>query len=159
MTSSRLIRAALLSAMLFLTGCGSSNLWQSLPFVGDLRERAVDDHGIDFVIRTRYGNHYDVQVKSFRLETGNSTPYVFMHKAKFQISPCLLLALVQFVAGETPTLWLVHSFVGGKPSPPLEGRDYECKKSMPEWGLTLSEKKRAQLAVGCRFDTVVSKLE
>src|SRR5664279_4402843 len=30
----------------------------------------MDNHGIDFVIRTQHGNHYDVQVKSFRLETG-----------------------------------------------------------------------------------------
>jgi hypothetical protein len=34
----------------------------------DVFTSEVDDHGIDFVIRTRQGNHYDVQVKSFRLD-------------------------------------------------------------------------------------------
>ncbi|MBN9658462.1 MAG: DUF4365 domain-containing protein [Acidobacteria bacterium] len=125
----------------------------------DVFTSEVDDHGIDFVVRTRNGDHYDVQVKSFRLESGKSTPYVFLQKSKFAIHPSLLLCLVQFVRGEAPTLWLVRSCVDGKPNPIFESRDYgEGKKSSPEWGLTLSRKKLALLCQGCSFGAVVSTL-
>jgi hypothetical protein len=66
---------------------------------GDVFASEVDDHGIDFVIRTRQGNRYDVQVKSFRIEAGKGTPYVFLQKSKFNVHPSLMLALVQFVRG------------------------------------------------------------
>ena len=46
----------------------------------------VDDHGIDFVVRTCNGDHYDVQVKSFRLEPGKNTPYVFLKKVEVRNS-------------------------------------------------------------------------
>jgi hypothetical protein len=65
----------------------------------DVFTAEVDDHGIDFVMRTREGNHYDVQVKSFRSQPGKTTPYVYLQKSKFKIHPSLLLALVQFVDG------------------------------------------------------------
>jgi hypothetical protein len=126
----------------------------------DVFSSEVDDHGIDFVIRTRQGNHYDVQVKSFRLEAGKGTPYVFLQKSKFVIHPSLLLVLVQFVAGEPPTLWLVQSCVLGQPNPIFESRDYgDGKKSLPEWGLTLSKKKLAMLSEGCSFHAVQESLE
>ena len=69
----------------------------------DVFTSEVDSHGIDFVVRTRGGVHFDVQVKSFRLKAGQ-TPYVFMQKSKFKIDPSLLLALVQFVVGQPPAL-------------------------------------------------------
>jgi hypothetical protein len=53
----------------------------------DVFTSEVDDHGIDFAVRTRQGNHYDVQVKSFRLEAGKGTPYVFLQKVKFNVHP------------------------------------------------------------------------
>jgi hypothetical protein len=125
----------------------------------DVFSSEVDDHGIDFVVRTRQGNHYDVQVKSVRLEPGKSTPYVFLQKSKFVVHPSLLLCLVQFVNGEAPTLWLVPSCVDGKPNPIFESRDYgEGKKSSPEWGLTLSKKKLALLCQNCSFGAVVGSL-
>jgi len=126
----------------------------------DVFTSEVDDHGIDFVIRTRQGDHYDVQVKSFRLEKGKSTPYVFVQKAKFKIHPSLLLVLVQFVAGEPPILYLVRSCVAGAPNPLFESRDYgPGRESAPEWGVTLSKKKLAALAQDCSFHAVVTGLE
>ncbi len=116
-------------------------------------------HGIDLVIRTRSGQHFDVQVKSFRLEAGKSTPYVFVQKHKFEVSPSLLLALVQFVDAEPPTLYLVPSCLGDVPNPVLESRDYgNGRVSLPEWGLTLSKKKLALLAQEWSFHSVVAAL-
>src|ERR1035438_3204084 len=66
----------------------------------DVFTSEVDDHGIDFVVRTRQGNHYDVQVKSFRLETGKGTPYVYLDKQTFRVDPRSLLVLVHFVNGQ-----------------------------------------------------------
>ena len=71
----------------------------------DVFTSEVDDHGIDFVVRTREGNHFDVQVKSFRVTPGGNTPYVFLEKDKFNIHPSRLLALVHFAKmNEPPTL-------------------------------------------------------
>jgi len=122
----------------------------------DVFTSEVDDHGIDFVVRTRAGRHYDVQVKSYRPA---SNKYVFLQKSKFPISPQSLLALVQFVNGEPATLFLVPSCVEGAPNPILQSRDYgEGKKSAPEWGLTLSKKNLAALAEGCEFGAAVKRL-
>lgn len=123
----------------------------------DVYASEVDDHGIDFVVRTRAGCHYDVQVKSYRPATNK---YAFLQKSKFLISPQSLLALVQFKEGEPATLFLVPSSIDGAPNPILESRDYgEGKKSAPEWGLTFSKKKLAVLAEEYGFGAVVSRLE
>lgn len=119
----------------------------------DVFTAEVDDHGIDFVVRTKNGNHFDVQVKSFRPETG----YVFLQKAKFRIHPSTLLVLVQFIDGAPPTLYLVRSCAGvdaNCPNPIFKGRDYDP----PEWGLTLSKKNLAALAKECSFHSVVASL-
>jgi|ERR1039457_2617337 hypothetical protein len=120
----------------------------------DVFTAEVDDHGIDLVVRTRQGNHYDIQVKSFRPQTG----YVFLQKTKFSIHPSSLLVLVQFINGEPPTLYLVRSCVGNDsncPNPILKGRDYDPT----EWGLTLSKKNLVALAQDCSFQAVVGSLE
>jgi hypothetical protein len=125
----------------------------------DVFTSEVDDHGIDFVVRTQNGNHYDVQVKSFSLK-GGTTPYVFLQKEKFKVHPSLLLALVQFVKGQAPTLWLLRSGLeAGMPHSLFESRDYVGKQSDPEWGLTLSKKKRARLEAECGFECVLTTLE
>ena len=125
----------------------------------DVFTSEVDDHGIDFVVRTGVGDHYGVQVKSFRHGPGKPGSYLYIQKRKFRIHPTLLLALVEFVPGEPPALHLLHSMVGGKPHPLLEDRPYgEGRKSEPEWGLTLSKRKLASLAMGCSFHAVVESL-
>lgn len=123
----------------------------------DVFTSEVDDHGIDFVVRTRAGKHYDIQVKSYRPAANK---YVFLQKSKFSIAPQSLLALVQFEDGKPAALFLVPSCIDGAPNPILESRDYgEGKKSAPEWGLTLSRKKLALLADECGFSARVSGLE
>src|SRR5665213_25810 len=78
----------------------------------DVYTSEVDDHGIDFVARTREGNHYDVQVKSLL-----RSKYVFLPKDRFRIHPSNLLALVLFVDGEPAKVFLVHSCVEDGPNP------------------------------------------
>lgn len=124
----------------------------------DVFTAEVDDHGIDFVVRTRAGNHYDVQVKSFRLPAVN-TPYVFVEKTKFKIHPSLLLLLVQFTEGQAPSLFLIHSSVNDRPNPIFASRDYgNGKQSAPEWGLSLSRRKLMILRTNCEFRSVLAKL-
>jgi len=122
----------------------------------DVFTSEVDDHGIDFVVRTCAGRHHDVQVKSYRYPANK---YVFLQKSKFPISPQSLLALVQFKDGEPAMLFLVPSCVDGAPNSILESRDYgDGKKSVPEWGLTLSKKKLARLEEEYGFGAIVSRL-
>jgi len=126
----------------------------------DVFTAEVDDHGIDLVLRTQQGRHFDVQVKSFRLDTKRGTPYVFLPKRKLVICPSFLLALVEFVDGQPATLFLMPSGLdSGDPNPIFESRDYgNGKKSEPEWGLTLSKRKLASLVAECSFRGVVQAL-
>jgi hypothetical protein len=49
---------------------------------------------------------------------------------------------------------------GNDPNPLFESRDFGSgKKSLPEWGLTLSKEKLATLAQDCQFDEIVRSLE
>jgi hypothetical protein len=125
----------------------------------DVFSSEVDNRGIDFVVRTQDANHFDIQVKSYRM-TGRNTPYVFMQKSKFVVRPSLLLALVQFVDGEAaPTLFLIRSLENDAPSPVLESRDYgEGRKSPPEWGLTMSRRKLEVLLKDHSFRSVALSL-
>jgi hypothetical protein len=125
----------------------------------DVFSSEVDNQSIYFFIRTRQGNHYDVLVKSFRVETGRGTPCVFVQKDQFKIHPSVLLVLVQFVVGEPPRLYLFRSCKVDKPNPVLENRNHKHgKKGLTAWCLTLSKKKLALLAQECSFHTMVAML-
>src|SRR5258708_7387477 len=96
----------------------------------DVFTSEVDDHGIDFVVRTRDGVHYDVQVKSYRTGTG----YVYLDR----LHPSLFLALVQFIDGEPPTLFLIQSSLTDEPNEMFKKCYYtEGGKRAFEWGLSL----------------------
>ena len=94
----------------------------------------VDDRGVDFVIR-KDDRYYDVQVKSAR-----GLNCIFFPKDKFNPRDNLLVAIVLFFDGEPPQLYLIPSKEWLKPNALLVSRDYEGKKSKPEWGLNLSKK-------------------
>lgn len=96
----------------------------------------VDDRGIDFVIRTDSGKHYDVQVKSVR---GSS--YIFLRQDKFTPRENMLVAIVRFAHdGEPPKLYLVPSTTCGQSDGPFVNRPYPNLRSKPEWGLTWSKR-------------------
>jgi hypothetical protein len=95
----------------------------------------VDDRGVDFVARYRRASFIEVQVKSLR-----KPGYVYMEKAKFHIAPESYLALgLFFKDGEEPDLYLIPSNAWQTLEPPFVSRDYEGKKSKPEWGINLSK--------------------
>lgn len=95
----------------------------------------VDDRGIDFVVRYENGPYISIQVKSIR-EKG----YVFMQKSKFNLSSDLYMALAILHEGIEPKLFLIPSKAWENRNALLVDRDYEGKKSKPEYGLNLSIK-------------------
>jgi hypothetical protein len=100
----------------------------------------VDDRGIDFVVRYENSPFLSIQVKSIR-EKG----YVFMQKEKFDLSPNLYLALAILHEGIEPRVFLIPSEAWKMPNELLVDRNYEGKKSKPEWGLNLSNKNMKML--------------
>ncbi|MGL1147849.1 hypothetical protein ACSTLC_23790, partial [Vibrio parahaemolyticus] len=93
----------------------------------------IDDRGIDFVARLPGENFLTIQVKSIR-----DANYVFVQKDKFQLSETNLLALAVLKEGIAPKLYLIPSTVWNEPNSLFVSRDYEGKKSKPEWGVNLS---------------------
>jgi hypothetical protein len=117
----------------------------------DVFTSEVDDHGIDFVVRTREGKHYDVQVKSYR----PGTSYVYLDP----LHQTLLLALVRFIDKEPPTLFLIQSAGGDEPNAMFKKCFYTHKGArLWEWGLPLNRKTLAVLAADYGFRTVVARL-
>lgn len=114
----------------------------------------VDDRGIDFVARHESGPFIEVQVKSLR---PRSSGYVFMQKEKFMLREGLFLALGLLFEGQPPELYLVPSSTWQEPAGIFVSRDYEGRKSKPEWGLNISKKNMSALEP-YRFERSVSKL-
>ncbi len=112
----------------------------------------VDDRGVDFVARHNSGPFMEIQVKSIR-----DFNYVFMHKTKFVLSDSLYVALGLLFDGKPPDLYLIPSRVWETPSGVFVGRDYEGKKSKPEWGLNISQRNMAALQL-YGFESTVRKL-
>jgi len=100
----------------------------------------VDDRGIDFVCRHDRGPFLEVQVKSIR-----NSGYIFVQKDKFELRPELLLVAVVFTARESPDIFVIPSLSWQSPSALLVDRDYEGKKSKPEWGINVSRKNSSLL--------------
>ncbi len=104
----------------------------------DVYSSEVDDKGIDFVVRKHPDKYYDVQVKSARmLKSGN---YIFMRKDKFQPCSNILAAIVLFFNECTPYVYLIPSQAWLTPDSLFCDRDYEGRKSKPEWGLNICKK-------------------
>lgn len=118
----------------------------------DVFTSEVDDHEIDFVVRTKKGIHYDVQVKSYNV---SRTTNVYL----YHVHPSLLLAVVPFVDGELPNLLLVHSWLEDGPNPIFNKGSYLAgRKRETEWGLAFTKKNLAALAKDCAFQAVVARL-
>ena len=101
----------------------------------------VDDRGIDFVCRYARGHFCEVQVKSLR-----NTGYIFAQKDKFELRPELILAVVLFTSEPSPDVYLIPSLKWRTPNALLVDRDYQGKKSKPEWGVNVSKKNKPLLA-------------
>ena len=102
----------------------------------------VDDHGVDFVVKSPQGAFYEVQVKSIR-----NTGYVFVQKDKIEIQDNWLLCLMRFVDGTLPEVFIIPATTWATAKEPFVSRDYdkEGQKSKPEWGINLSKKNLPKL--------------
>ena len=118
----------------------------------DVYTSEVDDRGIDFVIRKEQDRYYDIQVKSVY-----KAKYIFFPKHKFELGENLFAAVVIFVDRESPKLFLIRSTAWQSVNALVVSRNYEMKKSRPEWGLNISRKNDALLA-GYAFEKVVTDL-
>ena len=107
----------------------------------DVYSAEVDDKGIDFVIRKDHEKYYDIQVKSAR-----DLNYIFMQKSKFELRDNLLLAVAYFTDDQAPDLFLIPSIVWLTPNKCFVSRDFEGKKSDPEWGIYVTPKTYPLLA-------------
>lgn len=113
----------------------------------------VDDHGIDFIAKTRDGSFIELQVKAVR-----QSNYVFMRKDKWDINnrnTYLVLLLVE--DGKMPDVYLIPATVWKSPNGLFGDKDYKGLKSKPEYGLNLS-KKNMPLLERYRIETLLSKL-
>jgi len=125
----------------------------------DVYTAEVDDKGIDFVIRRRHDQHYDVQVKSV---TADKSSYIFLPKAKFaatreDLRDNLLTAVVLYYRYKLPELFVVPATVWRAPNKIFVERDYKGLKSKPEWGILISRRGR-QVLDAYTFEKMVSTL-
>jgi len=119
----------------------------------DVYTAEVDEHGIDFVIRTTDHRYYDVQVKSLR-----SLGYIFFPKHHFEPRPNLLAAVVLLLPSHAPELYLIPSTRWLESDGVFVERLYEGLKSRPEWGLNLS-KRNLHVLDEFVFDRFVRQLQ
>lgn len=89
----------------------------------------VDDHGIDFVVKSPKDNkYYEVQVKSVR-----NNSYVFLRKEKTKISDETLVCYLRFTDGELPNVYVFPTTVWNVPNSLFVNREYE-------YGISYSKK-------------------
>lgn len=112
----------------------------------------VDDRGIDFVARYDSGPFIEIQVKSLR-----QSGYVFMRKDKFLLREELHLALALLTDGLEPALYLIPSETWNQDNGIFVNREYENKKSKPEWGINVSAKNLTSLEA-YRFEHAIQRL-
>jgi len=113
----------------------------------------VDDHGIDFIVKSKDGSFFEIQVKSVR-----QTGYVFMQKEKWNIDNSnTYLVLLLFKDGFLPEIYLIPATAWKTRNALLSDKDYEGLKSKPEYGINLS-KKNMQILHLYKFEDVLPQL-
>ena len=96
----------------------------------------VDDHGIDFIAKSKSGRYSEFQVKSLR-----KPGYVFMVRTKWNINnPNLYLILLLFYDCELPHAYLIPATAWNTTNELFCNRDYAKLRSKPEYGLNLSKR-------------------
>lgn len=102
----------------------------------DVYTSEVDDHGIDFIAKTKDGKFLELQVKAIRL-----TNYVFMRKDKWNIDDNnTYLILLIFEDEHMPVVYMIPANAWKVPNELLCDKDYEGLKSKPEYGINISRK-------------------
>lgn len=109
----------------------------------DVYTSEVDDHGVDFVAKTKNGTFIEIQVKSVRVE---KTQYVFMTKEHFNLdNDNLYLMLQLFEEDKLPLAYLIKASEWKNENELLRDRNYDGLKSKPEYGINLSKKNKLLL--------------
>ena len=101
----------------------------------DVFSPELDHKGIDFIIRKDEKNYFDIQVKSSR-----DLNYIFFLKSKFELRQNLYAVIVLFTGQSKTDLFLIPSITWEKTNSLFVEKNYENKKSPPEYGLNLSQK-------------------
>ena len=108
----------------------------------ELYPPAVDDHGGDLVARWPQSDFLEFQIKAIR-----KPGYLFVRKKHFKPNPALYLAVGLHIDGEEPASLLIPSLVWHQcvDDPLLDAvfceNDYEGLKSVPEYGLRLTQER------------------
>lgn len=115
----------------------------------DVYASEVDDHGVDFVVKSPSQSevYYEVQVKSTRPPTS----YVFMKKSKVAaLNNTHLLCYLRFNDGSLPDVFVIPYSVWLNPKGPgnpnsmfVDRTDYLS----PEYGMNCSKRNMGQLAI------------
>ncbi|MCD4811128.1 DUF4365 domain-containing protein [bacterium] len=120
----------------------------------DVYTAEVDDKGIDFVVRKNKLEYFDIQVKSVR-----NNNYIFIRKKVFIPRRNLFLVLILFEENKEPTLLLVPSLNWqNKAHSFLVERNYEGKKSKPEWGISVTKSNIEEIKSIYAFDQQITFL-
>jgi len=118
----------------------------------DVYTTEVDDKGIDFIVRKNETEYFDIQIKSIR-----NSNYVLMKKKVFKPKKNLYLALVLFEENEIPTLLLIPSLDWeNKIHKSLVDRNYDGKKSDPEWGINITKSNKQEIKSLYNFDKQIT---
>lgn len=96
----------------------------------------VDDHGVDFVAKSKAGVFYEVQVKSVHAN------YAFIPKDKITLSDTFLVCYMLLCDENAPDVYVIPSTVWKNPSPPFVYHPYDKpgRRSEPEYGINYNKK-------------------
>jgi len=100
----------------------------------DVYSPELDGKGIDFIVRKVDSSYFDIQVKAVR-----DFNYIYFQKSKFQIRENLYAFILIYRKELKPSMYLIPSNIWNKPNKLFVSRDYKGKKSVPEFGINLSE--------------------
>ena len=90
----------------------------------------VDDHGVDFIAKSKANKYLEVQVKTIC-----KTNYMFIKKDKIHIDNQHIVALVRLKDYEEPEMFVFPASVWNNPNDVF-------KEKTDEWGFNYSEKHR-----------------
>jgi len=123
----------------------------------DVYTAEVDDKGIDFVIRSTGNRYFDVQVKSAR-----RSGLITLPRSKFEPRENLLAAIVLFINGQPPELFLIPSMDWKQQRADIlvhyVRRHKEKEKAFDEYQIQLGKRSREELRKRYRFADVAERV-
>lgn len=120
----------------------------------DVFSTEVDDKGIDFVVKNKHGEYFDVQVKA-----SNQT-YVFMRKEVFKPRTNLYVALLVIDKKDNNFFVLIPSLdFEKKPLPNyLSDKEYEGLRSKPEYGISPTDRNLNDIVEKYSFSKIIHQI-